>query len=148
MFSCPIFATYCIRDFVNLHTNRPCVFLIAWSQLTTYLFSVLAWWWLGFGTKWHLKIRPWGYVSCSTQLSMKLFLAINVTMPTIGILTLTSRKKSIIGVSEPGKSWISWYFYTYKHVVSCSAELSMITFYNLAARLFINGSMSGLVCFN
>ena len=36
--------------------------------------------------------------SCSTQLSMKIFLLINVKMPTvIGILTYMSRKKSIPG---------------------------------------------------
>ena len=49
-------------------------------------------------------------ISCSTQLSMKFFLPINVKMPTIvgfltivGILTFMSRKNSILGLSEPGK---------------------------------------------
>ena len=61
--------------------------------------------------------------SCSTQLSMKIFLLINVKMPTVvgiltfmswknnvkiptivGILTFISRKNSIIGLSEPVKS--------------------------------------------
>ena len=43
--------------------------------------------------------------SCSTQLSMKFFLLINVKMPTIvGILTFLSRKNSIISLSEPEKS--------------------------------------------
>ena len=44
-------------------------------------------------------------IPCSTQLSMKFFLLINVKMPTIvGILTFMSRKNSIIGLSEPGNS--------------------------------------------
>ena len=39
---------------------------------------------------------------CSTQLSMKFFLLINVKMPTIvGILTFISGKNSILGFSEP-----------------------------------------------
>ena len=39
--------------------------------------------------------------SCSTQLSMKFYLLINVKMPTIdGILTFRSRKNGIIGLSE------------------------------------------------
>ena len=42
--------------------------------------------------------------SCSTQLSMKFFLLINVKMPTIvGILTFMSRKNSILSLSEPEK---------------------------------------------
>ena len=46
--------------------------------------------------------------SCSTQLSMKIFLLINVKMPTIvGILTFMSRKNSILGSSEPNISRIS-----------------------------------------
>ena len=46
--------------------------------------------------------------SCSTQLSMNFFLFINVKMPTIvGILTFISKKKSILGLSEPEKSCIS-----------------------------------------
>ena len=41
---------------------------------------------------------------CSTQLSMKFFLLINVKMPTIvGILTSMSRKNSILSLSEPEK---------------------------------------------
>ena len=46
--------------------------------------------------------------SCSTQLSMKFFLLINVKMPTfVGILTFMSGKNSILGLSEPKKSRIS-----------------------------------------
>ena len=42
---------------------------------------------------------------CSTQLSMKLFMLINVKMPTIvGILTFMSRKNSILCLSEPEKA--------------------------------------------
>ena len=43
--------------------------------------------------------------SCSTQLSIKFFLLINVKMPTIvGIFTFMSRKNSILGLSEPTKA--------------------------------------------
>ena len=46
--------------------------------------------------------------SCSTQLSMKFFLLINVEMPTIvGILTFMSGKNSILGLSEPKKAELS-----------------------------------------
>ena len=42
--------------------------------------------------------------SCSTQLSMKFFLLINVTVPTVdGILTFLSRKNSFLGLSEQEK---------------------------------------------
>ena len=41
-------------------------------------------------------------LACSTQMSMKFFLLINVKMPTIvGISTFLSRKNNIIGLSEP-----------------------------------------------
>ena len=44
----------------------------------------------------------------STQLSMKIFLLINVKMPTfVGILTFMSGKNSILGLSEPKTSQIS-----------------------------------------
>ena len=40
--------------------------------------------------------------SCSTQVSMKFFLLINVKMPTIvAILTFISRKNSILGLPDP-----------------------------------------------
>ena len=43
--------------------------------------------------------------SCSTQLSMKFFLLINVKMPTIvGILTFMSGKNNFLGLSEPNQS--------------------------------------------
>ena len=55
--------------------------------------------------------------SCSTQLSMKFSLLINVKMPTIvGILTFKSGKNSILGLSELKISQISCYFYTYEHL--------------------------------
>ena len=46
--------------------------------------------------------------SCSTQLRMKIFLLINVKMPTIvGILTFMSGKNSSLGLSELNISQIS-----------------------------------------
>ena len=46
--------------------------------------------------------------SCSTQLSMKFLMLINVKMPTIvGILTFVNRKSSILGLSELKQSQIS-----------------------------------------
>ena len=54
---------------------------------------------------------------CSTQLSMKFFLLINVKMPTIvGILTFIIGKYSILDLPEPLKSRISWYFCKYEHL--------------------------------
>ena len=45
--------------------------------------------------------------SCSTQLSMKFYLVINVKMPTnVGILTFMSRKNSILSLPEPESSCI------------------------------------------
>ena len=61
---------------------------------------------------------------CSTQLSMKFFLLINVKMPTIvGILTSLSGKNIILGLSEPKKCCFSWYFYTYE-LLKFYAQLS------------------------
>ena len=46
--------------------------------------------------------------SCSTQLSMKFFMLLNVKMPTIvGILTFRSGKNSILGLCEPKNGQIS-----------------------------------------
>ena len=43
--------------------------------------------------------------SCSTQLSMKFFLLINVKVPTIvGILTFNSGNYSILGLSKPKRA--------------------------------------------
>ena len=63
--------------------------------------------------------------SCSTQLSMKFFLLINVKMPIIvGILTFMSRKNSILGLSEPKNAeFLDIFICAIK--ISCSAELSM-----------------------
>ena len=75
--------------------------------------------------------------SCSTQLSMKFFLLINVKMPTIvGILTFMSGKNSILGSSEPNISQISWSIYTYEHL-KFHAQLSWVwkKLYNLGAWL-------------
>ena len=45
---------------------------------------------------------------CSTQLSIKIFLLINIKMSiNVGILTFDSRKISILGLSEPEKYQIS-----------------------------------------
>ena len=58
--------------------------------------------------------RPQGYktISCSTQLNMKIFLLINVKMPTVvGILTFLSRKNSTLGLSEPEKKLNSMIFF-------------------------------------
>ena len=68
--------------------------------------------------------------SCSTQLSMTFFLLINVKMHTaVGILTLRSRKNSILCLFEPEKYYISSYFHTYEHLkFTCSAKFSMIFF--------------------
>ena len=56
-------------------------------------------------------------ISCSTQLSMKVFMFLNVKMPTIvGILTCMSRKHSILGFSELEKCWIPGYFHTNEHL--------------------------------
>ena len=55
--------------------------------------------------------------SCSTELSMKFFLLINVKMPIIvGILTSMPRKNSILGFSETEKCRISLYFHTYEQL--------------------------------
>ena len=56
-------------------------------------------------------------ISCSTQLSMKFFLLINVKMPTIvGILTFKNKKNSIIGLSEPENAEFLDILYTYAHL--------------------------------
>ena len=50
--------------------------------------------------------------SCSTQLSMKVFLLKNVKMPTIvGILTFMSGKNSILGLSGPKKKADFFYIF-------------------------------------
>ena len=55
--------------------------------------------------------------SCSTQLSLKFFLLINVKMPTIvGILIFMSRKNSILSLSEPKKAEFLDIFYTCDHL--------------------------------
>ena len=74
--------------------------------------------------------------SCSTQLRMKIFLLINVKMPTIGgILTFMSGKNGSLGLSELNISQISWHFCTYEHL-KFYAQLSWEwkKFYNLQLR--------------
>ena len=47
---------------------------------------------------------------------MKIFLSINVNMPTMDdILTFMNRKNNILGLSEPEKMLIVSYVYTYEH---------------------------------
>ena len=59
--------------------------------------------------------------SCSTQLSKKFFLLINV-----GILTFMSGKNSILGLPEPKKKLNFLIFiYLLAFKISCSNELSM-----------------------
>ena len=55
--------------------------------------------------------------SCSSQLCMKIFLLINVKMPTtVGILTFMSGKNSILALSGPKKLNFLIFFYTYDHL--------------------------------
>ena len=77
------------------------------------------------------ETRPQGYkkYSCSTQLSMKFFLLMNVKMPTIvtvvGILTFMSGKNNILGLSEHGKAEFLDFLYLRAFKISCSAMLSI-----------------------
>ena len=56
-------------------------------------------------------------------------------MPTLdGILTLTSKKNSILGLSEPENSWTFWYFYTYEYLQFHAQLISAWQkFYNIGA---------------
>ena len=69
---------------------------------------------------------------CSTQLSMKFFLLINIKIKIVGILTFMSRKNSLIGLSEPEKKLNFLIFYSYEHL-EFHAQLSGTgnKFYNL-----------------
>ena len=74
------------------------------------------------------EIWPQGYTtfSCSTQVSMKIFLLINAKMPTIvGILAFISRKNSILGLLESKKLLFLAFLYLIAFKISCSSELSM-----------------------
>ena len=74
-----------------------------YQELTVY-YSCLA---LGLLKRFHVQLS-WAWI---------FFLLMNVKMPTIvGILTFMSRRNSILGLSEPEKIWISWYFCTYEHL--------------------------------
>ena len=61
------------------------------------------------------------FFSCSTQLSMKFFLLINVKMSTV--LTFMSRKNSILSFPEPAEKLNFLIFYTYEHL-KFNAQLS------------------------
>ena len=63
---------------------------------------------------------------CSTQLSIKFFLHINLKMPTIvAILTCVRGKNSILGLSEPKKAKLLDIFMLITSKISCSTELSI-----------------------
>ena len=84
-----------------------------------------------------------------TQLSTKFFLLI--TFMSVGILIFINVKNSILGLSEPQKIWISWYFYFYEHI-TYHAQLSWAWkfFYNLGPRLLwvsFMGNVDLCVCF-
>ena len=68
----------------------------------------------------------------------EIFLLINVEMSTIyGTATFMSRKNSILGLCEPEKCLVSWYFYTYEHL-KFHAQLSWAwKFYNLGACIYL-----------
>ena len=65
--------------------------------------------------------------SCSTQLSLKVFLLINVKMPTdVGILTFMSRSNSILCLIGPeGAEFLDIFILIRAFKLSCSFELSM-----------------------
>ena len=77
-------------------------------------------------------------ISCGTKLSMILFLLKNVKNANYcwHFNIYEQEKKSILGLSEPEKCWISWYFYTYEQL-KFYAKLSWASkcFYNLGSRL-------------
>ena len=78
------------------------------------------------GLHWNSGHEVIKIILCSTQLSTKFSLLINVKMPTfVGILTFVNRKNSILGSSEPEKCWIFLLFsYLWAFKISCSPELS------------------------
>ena len=66
--------------------------------------------------------------SCSTQLSMKFFVLVNVKMPTVvGILTFMSGKNCILGLSGPKKAQFPDSFYPYEHLKFHAHDKSFIT---------------------
>ena len=85
---------------------------------------------------------PLGYYffSCSTQLSMKFFMLINLKLLTIAnscLLNIAEHENFFANKYENANyCWHSYYLLAEK--ISCSAELSMIKFYNLRARKSVN----------
>ena len=73
-------------------------------------------------------------------MSMKISLLINVKMPTVvGMFTFTSRKNSILCLSEPKKKLNCLIFsYLWVFKIWCSAGLSMKNFYDFGARFLDN----------
>ena len=64
--------------------------------------------------------------SCSTQLSMKFFLLINVKIPAIvGILTFMSGRNSLLSLFETKKAEFLDILYFCAFKISCSIESSM-----------------------
>ena len=110
-------------------------FKLLWSSLTWNYTMFHIW----FNKRSGLEVTK--LFSCSTQLGTKFFLLIIVKMPTIvGILTCMSRKNSILGLSEPEKCWIPWYFHTCEQLKFLSWAWNK--FYNLGARFPV--ALSGL----
>ena len=74
-------------------------------------------------------IRPRGYKTflCSTQLSLKFFLLINVKMPTVvGILTCICGKNNILSLTKHKKAeFLDIFILMSIFKMSCSVELSM-----------------------
>ena len=68
---------------------------------------------------------------------MKIFPPINVKMPTIVcILPFMNRKNSILGLSEPEKCRISWYFHTYENLkFHAQPSWAWNKFFNLGTRV-------------
>ena len=86
--------------------------------------------------------------SCSTQLSRKFVLLINVIMPTIaGILTFISMINVTSERLKARKVFICGYFSFYEQL-KFHAELSMKKFYNLGARSSHNEAKIRLVMKN
>ena len=84
-----------------------------------------------------ILIRPRGYRTflCSTQLSMKFILLINVKMPTVvAILTFISRKNTSYESLKARKTYLFQHFSFYEQLKLCSVE----KFYNLGPRAFLN----------
>ena len=145
-----------LGDYLSVQAHKPCSISHIYNRILTDKILTRSWY-----GKWQSVCKEYPYArprpppapppssrnsipgpdvikhfSCSTKLSMKYFLPINIKMPTIvGNLTFMSRKNSILGLPEPEKCRISWYFHTYEHS-KFYAQLSWACkkFYNLGTR--------------